>query len=180
MKLTTMGVVLLALCLGGTTFNLSPRVTAQYNGAGSAGRQLAIGDVAPDWKLTDPKGKTHSLSDYRGKVVVLDFWATWCSKCAQLMPVLEKVHQKYKDKGVVVLGVNSWETGDPVSVMHQRGMTYRVLLKGEEMAPAYGVEAVPAIYVIGVDGKVIYFQSGVEEKGLPDAIEKYLQERKSE
>ena len=177
MRLTVMGLVLLALCLGSTIFNPAPSVTAQC-GAG-AGRQLAIGDLAPDWKLTDPKGKTHTLSDYRGKVVVLDFWATWCSKCAKLMPVLEKVHQKYKDKGVVVLGVNSWETGDPVAVMHQKGMTYKVLLKGEEIGPAYGVASVPAIYVIGVDGKVIYFQSGVED-ALPDVIEKYLQARKSD
>ena len=178
MRLPLMGLVLLALCLGGTIFNPAPSASAQF-GAGAV-RQLAIGDVAPNWTLIDPKGKTHSLSDYRGKVVVLDFWATWCSKCAKLMPVLEKVHQKYKNKGVVVLGVNAWETGDPVSVMHQKGMTYKVLLKGEEMAPAYGVGSVPAIYVIGVDGKVIYFQAGAEEKGLPDVIEKYLQARKSE
>src|SRR2546423_10787590 len=178
MRLTIMGLVL-ALCFGGMTLNLSQRVNAQC-GAAVAGRTLAIGDVAPDWTLSDPKGKTHSLSNYRGKVVVLDFWATWCSKCAKLMPVLEQVHQKYKNKGVVVLGVSSWETGDPVSVMHRRGMTYEVLLRGERIAPAYGVATVPAIYVIGVDGKVIYFQAGVEEQGLPAAIENYLPARESD
>lgn len=172
--------LVLALCFGGTTLNLSTRVNAGNSATGN--RQLAVGDVAPNWTLSDAKGRTHSLSDYRGKIVVLDFWASWCGKCASLMPQLEKLHQKYKDKGVVVLGVNLLEDGknDPVKMMREKGMTYKILLKGDTMAAEYGVEIVPMIYVIGADGKVLYFQSGLEHAGLVNVIEKSLQERKSE
>lgn len=135
---------------------------------------LAIGDPAPDWKLNDSEGKTHSLSDYRGQVVVLDFWATWCGPCSKVMPRMEKLHQKYKDQGVVVFGVNSWETGDPVALMNKKGCTYKLLLKGEEIAPAYGVTSLPVVCVIGVDGKVIYFHAGPDQKNLAELIEKQL------
>lgn len=178
MRLIITGLVL-ALCFTAATLNYSNRVKA-LNGAAS-GRELSVGEVAPNWTLSDAKGKTHSLSDYRGKVVVLDFWASWCSKCASLMPQLEKLHQKYKDKGVVVLGVNllEEENVDPVKMMREKGMTYKILLKGDTTASEYGVKSVPAIYVIGADGRVIYLQAGVDHSGLADAIEKSLQQRKS-
>lgn len=57
---------------------------------------LAIGTIAPDWKLTDSTGKTHSLSEYRGKVVVMDFWATYCGPCVKTMPDLQALHNKYR------------------------------------------------------------------------------------
>jgi peroxiredoxin len=174
MKLTIIGLVL-ALCCMGMAVVPSPRAAAHVDTA----RSLAVGDLAPDWTLSDAQGKTHSLADYRGKIIVLDFWASWCSKCAKLMPKLEKLHQKYKDRGVVVLGVNSFETGDPVTAMNKNRLTYKLLLKGEDIAAAYGITTVPAIYVIGVDGKVLYFQAGVEDHGLTDLIEKALQERES-
>jgi len=135
---------------------------------------LAVGDPAPDWKLADPEGRTHTLSEYRGRVVVLDFWATWCGPCAKVMPRLEKLQKKYREQGVVVLGVNSWETGDPVAAMSKKGCTYTLLLKGEEMAPAYGVTSLPVVYVIGVDGTVIYAHAGPDQKNLGELIEKHL------
>ncbi len=169
----------LALCFGATVLNHSSRVSARD--AAASGGELAVGQAAPNWTLSDAKGRSHSLSDYRGKVIVLDFWASWCAKCAGLMPELEKLHQKYKDKGVVVLGVNLLEDGtnDPVKVMRDKGMTYRILLKGDTMASEYGVKSVPAIYVIGADGKVLYFKSGADHSGLADVIERSLPQRKS-
>lgn len=174
MRLIITGLVL-ALCFGATALNHSTNATA------TSDRELAVGEVAPNWTLSDAKGKSHSLSDYRGKVVVLDFWATWCSKCASLMPQLEELHRKYKDKGVVVLGVNLLEEGnnDPAKMMRDKGMTYKILLKGDALASEYGVKSVPAIYVIGTDGKVIYFQAGAEHGGLANVIEKALPQRKS-
>jgi thiol-disulfide isomerase/thioredoxin len=63
------------------------------------------GDPAPDWKPTDPKGRTHTLSEYRGKVVVLDFRATWCGPCASLMPRMEKLQRKYGGESLPVVYV---------------------------------------------------------------------------
>jgi cytochrome c biogenesis protein CcmG/thiol:disulfide interchange protein DsbE len=138
---------------------------------------LSVGDTAPDWKLTDPQGRAHTLAEYRGKVVVLDFWATWCGPCARVMPRLEKLHRKYGGQGLVVFGVNSFETGDPAAFVRKKGYTYTLLLKGEEMAPAYGVESLPVVYVIGADGKVVYAHAGPDHKDLADLVEKQLSAR---
>ena len=135
---------------------------------------LAVGDPAPDWTLKDPQGRAHTLAEYRGQVVVLDFWATWCGPCVRVMPRLEKLHRKYGGQGLVVFGVNSFETGDPVAAMKKKGYTYTLLLKGEEMAPAYGVTSLPVVYVIGTDGRVLYSHAGPEHKNLADLIEKQL------
>ena len=131
-----------------------------------------IGDPAPEWKLADPWARPTPLADYRGRVVVLDFWATWCGPCAKVMPKLDKLQKKYGERGLVVLGVSSFETGDPVALMKKRGINYTLLLKGEEMAPSYGVTSLPVLYVISADGKVVYSHAGPDTKRLEDLIEK--------
>src|SRR5215813_2707656 len=75
---------------------------------------LPVGTTAPDWQLSGAQGQTYSLSSYRGKVVVMDFWATWCQPCTAVMPRMQKLQQKFADKGVVVFGINSWENGDAI------------------------------------------------------------------
>ena len=136
---------------------------------------LAVGDPAPDWKLTDPVSRVHSLSEYRGKVVVLDFWATWCGPCIRAMPGLQRLHEKYKGRGVVVFGVNAWEESNPVEFMKRSGYTYGLLLKGEEVAEAYRVSSLPTLYVIGVDGTIVHRLSGIDDN-LEGVIERHLKE----
>jgi thiol-disulfide isomerase/thioredoxin len=136
---------------------------------------LALGGPAPDWKLADPVGKVHSLSDYRGKIVVLDFWATWCGPCIQAMPSLQRLHQDYQDRGVVVFGINTWEESNSAEFMKRSGYTYGLLLKGEEAAAAYRVSSLPTLYVIDVDGTVIHRLSGTDDN-LRIFIEKHLKE----
>jgi cytochrome c biogenesis protein CcmG, thiol:disulfide interchange protein DsbE len=137
---------------------------------------LAVGEVAPEWKLNDATGKTHTLSDYRGKVVVMDFWATWCEPCKEVMPRMQKLYETYQDKDVVVLGVNSWEKKDPVAFMGKKRFAYPLLLKGEEIAESYRVTTLPSVYVVGVDGRIIYSFEGVDHKDLARLIQKYLKE----
>jgi thiol-disulfide isomerase/thioredoxin len=135
---------------------------------------LKVGETAPDWQLNDAEGKTHSLSEYRGKVVVMDFWATWCGPCAEVMPRMQKLHEKFADQGVVVFGVNSWEKNDPVALMKKKSYSYELLLKGEGIAEAYKVTLLPVVYIIGVDGRVIYCHEGLDDKNLSSVIEKYF------
>lgn len=133
------------------------------------------GQAAADWTLKDVDGKERSLSEYRGKVVVMDFWATWCPPCRAAMPGIQKIHEKYKDKGVVVLGMNCWESGDPAAYMKENGITYGLIMKADEAAKAYGVSSIPTLYVVGTDGKVIYHTVGFEgEEALEAAIKSHL------
>jgi peroxiredoxin len=125
---------------------------------------LAVGSRAPEWTLKDAKGKSHKLSDYRGKVVVMDFWAVWCIPCHRVMPELQKLHNDLAKRGVQVLGISTGEhEGDPVRLMKDRGYSYELLLNGETIAQAYRVVGLPTIYVIGVDGLIIQAGFGANE-----------------
>jgi thiol-disulfide isomerase/thioredoxin len=138
---------------------------------------LAMGEVAPDWNLNDPAGQTHTLSEYRGKVIVMDFWATWCEPCKEIMPRMEKLYERYRDKDVVVFGINSWEQKDAVAFMQKKRFAYPLLLKGEQIADSYRVTILPSIYMIGFDGRIIYSYVGVDHQDFAELIEKYLKER---
>lgn len=137
---------------------------------------LALGEIAPDWKLNDAKGKPHSLSDYKDKVVVLDFWATWCGPCVRTMPEIEALHKKFQKRGVEVFGINLWEESNAVAYFEEKKYTYKLLLNGEPLAKAYHVNVLPTIYIIGVSGEIIY-SGTVPENNLTAIIEKYLTER---
>ena len=138
---------------------------------------LPVGETAPNWQLNDADGKLHSLSEYRGKVVVMDFWATWCGPCAEVMPRMQKLHEKFADKGVVVFGVNSWEKSDPIALMQKKRLSYKLLLKGEAISESYKITILPVVYIIGEDGTIIYCHEGVDDKNLASLIEKYLKTR---
>src|SRR5437762_3020166 len=106
------GLFLLLFC------NYVPNAVAQKSdGTNDKKSLLPVGTAAPDWELTDGEGKLQTLAQYRGKIVVLDFSATWCGSCAAVMPQMQKLHEKYQDKGVVVFGVSTWEQKDPAAAM---------------------------------------------------------------
>ncbi|HLL75096.1 MAG TPA: redoxin domain-containing protein [Pyrinomonadaceae bacterium] len=143
---------------------------------------LPVGAEAPDWKLTDPEGRAHTLSDYRGRLVLLDFWGTWCVPCLKTMPGIQSLHEKFKDRGLVVLGVTLGgdEAGDPVAFMKAHGFTYRILLKGDDISALYNVAVLPALYLVGDDGRVVHAEYGLREGAKEDLtriIEGYLRRR---
>ncbi len=115
---------------------------------------------APDFTLTDTEGVEHTLKDYRGQVVLLDFGATWCKPCVDVMPQVQALHERFKDDPVKVFGVNCWETGDMTKMMKDNGYTYTMLLDGDKIVGDYGVSAIPTFYVIGVDGQDLLREVG--------------------
>ena len=144
-------------------------------GGGGGGSGPKVGQAAPEWTLTDAAGKEHKLADYKGKVVVMDFWATWCGPCRAAMPGVQAIHEKYKARGVSVFGLDCWESGDAPAYMKQQKFTYGLLMKADEVAGKYGVSGIPTICVVGPDGKVLYIQTGFEgEEAVEAAVEKGL------
>ncbi len=141
---------------------------------------LPIGSEAPDWELRDAEGKLVSLKGLRGRVVVLDFWATWCGPCKMAMPGLQKLHEKFKGKPVAVFGVNCRErftNSNPMAYIREKGYTYGQLLQGDVVANAYRVNGIPCLYVVGPDGKIIYATAGFHpalEEVLSGLIEKAI------
>lgn len=136
---------------------------------------LQPGSPAPDWKLRDVAGREHALGEYRGKVVVLDFWATWCGPCIKAMPSLQALHEKFRQQEVVVIGISTREGEDakPLEFMKSKGLTYQLLLNGETISEAYHAEALPTLYVVGKDGRIIHSERGYSETG-PAELEQVL------
>lgn len=166
--------VMLALCSLGPAISLRHPVVVPETV--KTGELLALDEPAPEWKLIDDQGQTHSLSDYRGRVVVLDFWATWCKPCAEIMPQMQKLHEKFKGQAVVVFGVNSWENSDSSALMKKKNYTYPMLLRGEEITERYKIKSLPVVYIIGMDGRIVYRHAGPDNKSLAKLLEKYLKE----
>jgi len=144
-------------------------------------RETRIGDPCPEWELTGSDGKTHKLSDYRGKLVVLDFWASWCPHCKNAMPAVQKMHDTYSARGVATFGLNCRDRGDvdPVAFVRGRGFSYFVA-DGNEAAIDYRVGPLPSFYVIDDEGRLLHTQTGYsqeKERQLIGIIERYLDEK---
>jgi thiol-disulfide isomerase/thioredoxin len=112
---------------------------------------LAKGAQAPELGLLDPEGEEHVLADHEGEVILLDFWGTWCGPCLQAMPSIQKLHERFQDRGVAIFGVSCREPkgADPAGLMKRRGFTYTLLLAGDKVADAYHVTSYPTFYIIG-------------------------------
>jgi thiol-disulfide isomerase/thioredoxin len=111
----------------------------------------------PDFSLPDPAGKKISLKDFRGRLVMLNFWASWCVPCREEMPAMERLYQEFRNKGFVVLGVNVRDKReDAFALMKELGVTYTVVFDppGRWML-AYGAWGLPNTYLIGPDGEGI-------------------------
>lgn len=135
---------------------------AGFRAVGDGGL-LAVGTPAPDWKLKNADGQEVALASLRGKIVVMDFWATWCGPCVMAMPTMQALYEQYKDRPVAVFGINCRERGpsNPAAFFKSKGHTYPVLLEGDAVANAYLVSGIPAFYVIGPDGRVLYAHAGL-------------------
>jgi peroxiredoxin len=119
---------------------------------------LAEGIQAPQFTLKDPTGKDVSLNDFKGRVVVLDFWGTWCIWCVKALPKINALYETYKGRGVEVIGISCKEApkADPAGFLKKKNITYTLLLKGEEVAKRYNVFGFPTLYIIGKDGKIVH------------------------
>lgn len=133
------------------------------NPAGSE-KSKTIGNQAPAFALMDLEGKKVNLDDFKGKVIIIDFWATWCGPCLKAMPHMQTLHSLYKDQDVVILGINSWERQpDKVkTVLEENKIEYTILLDSDnKVVDEYGVRGIPTFFIIDRKGIVRYSYTGM-------------------
>lgn len=136
---------------------------ADYRAVGL--QALKEGTRSIDFELRDLNGKKVSLSSYKGKVVFLNFWATWCPPCRAEMPSMQRLHTRFKDQGLVILAVNLQEEARTVrKFMAANKLTFQVLLDTDgRIGAIYGARNIPTTYLIGRDGSVLAGTMGALE-----------------
>lgn len=137
-------------------------------------RPPVVGTAAAEFSLVDLEGKTHRLSDYRGKIVLVNFWATWCKPCTTEMPAMQAVYDRLRGEGFVVLAVNELE--DSVRVrehIRTHGHTFPVLLdSSNQVANMYGVFGLPVSVFVDPQGLVQEYVKGglLTEQRIADVV----------
>lgn len=151
---------------------------ARRSGAIHGPAAVTKSSVAPDFTLDSLDGKKVSLSEMRGKAVLLNFWATWCGPCKIETPWLVELQNQYGPQGLQVIGVAMDDSGkdDIAKFAKEMGMNYPVLLGKEAVGDAYGgVPALPESFFIGRDGKIVGKIMGLESRSeIEDSIKKAL------
>lgn len=133
-----------------------------------------VGKRAPTFTLKSLEGKSVQLTDFHGKAVLLDFWASWCQPCREELPVIQKIHEDLGDRGLVVVSVNleSEELARPV--VKEDKLTYIVVVDADgKVAEQYQVDPIPRVVIIDREGKVVADLAGATpEEDLRAAIKK--------
>jgi len=144
----------------------------EFQGPVKANANLSGKDAA-DFKFRSLDGKEFSLQALRGKVVLLDFWATWCGPCRKDMPALERIYGEFGDRGLVMLGMNVGEDREAVSkFLAANKLSYPIVLAGQmEMLESYSVTAFPTVVLIDREGKIALYHVGSgSESELREAL----------
>ncbi len=155
---------IVALCLLG--LYIAGRHKAQ------APKPAASGNAAPDFTVTDIDGKKLTLSEYKGKVILLDFWATWCSPCRAEIPHFVEMQQKYGPQGFQVIGISMDDDAKPVKEFYQQyKMNYPVAVGDDKLAESFGgVLGLPVNFVIDRDGRIVGKYLGATETSVFDKV----------
>lgn len=134
--------------------------------------------AAPDFALPQLDGSTVKLSELRGQIVVMEFWATWCGPCRFSLPSLDVMHKRYRDRGVTVLLINDGETPEVIRKWAKQRFTAPILLdESQEAVQRYGVTGIPQLFVVDQAGRIIYVHGGYGgglERNLTMILDKLL------
>jgi len=115
------------------------------------------GPKAPDFSLNNPDGSSYSLSDFRGKMLILNFWATWCPPCKKEIPDFIELYDKYSDQGLVILGVSVDQGGWLITkeFADKSSINYPVVMANRDIVYKYGsVQSIPTTFIIDPEGRI--------------------------
>lgn len=167
---TTSGRLLLAAAFLATGLSTSSGATAAPDySLVSKLQEIKDHPAAPDFTLPDAGGTKRSLKDYRGKVVFLAFWATWCPYCREEIPAMESVYKEYKGKGFEIVAVAIKDKReDTLAFVKKNKLTYPILMDPEgDIGSLYGAYATPTVYLIDRNGQVLARMWGPAGWGSP-------------
>ena len=140
---------------------------------------LRVGVEFPDFLVKDIDGKSLSLGQFKNKVVLIDFWATWCPPCVDEMPTIVKTYKKYHDQGFEIIGISLDQNENKLlRFMKDNGMTWRQYFDGKgrqnELARKYSIDSIPATFLVGTDGKIIAknLRGSALEEAVKEAVAK--------
>lgn len=139
---------------------------------------LPFSGYAADFSLEDMQGKMHRLADYRGKWVLINFWATWCPPCVSEIPALTSLHDAHKDNDLVVIGIaiDSGSRRKVADFAKARGISYPVVMGNAEITAQIGeMEVLPTSYLYAPNGEQVSYQPGEVTR---EGIEAYIKSRK--
>ena len=147
----------------------------------NASQKTQDGSAAPDFTLKSRIGKNLRLSDYRGQVVMLNFWASWCGPCRQEMPILEQMYKRYKKLGFVILGVNTeQDSGKANAYLRDIKVSFPILYDStSKVSQLYNNKAMPTTIMIDRNGKMRFMHEGYKpgyEKDYKKQIKKLIRE----
>ncbi|GIV08732.1 MAG: thioredoxin [Fimbriimonadales bacterium] len=139
-----------------------------------SGAQLRVGQKMPEMTFKDLKGNEVKLGGKQDKVYLIDFWATWCGPCLAAIPYMEELYNKYKDRGVVVVGV-ALDSGTPEEVrafVEQRKMSYPIVVPAnqQDVMRRARVKAFPTMYIVDKKGIIRYAEEGFAPEAMEDIL----------
>ena len=137
-----------------------------------AGRSQPTSGPAPEFSLQTFDGDTLSLAEQRGKIVIINFWASWCVPCRDEAPILQDVWERYRDRHVVLVGVAYLDVErDALAFVDEFGITYpNGLDMGKAISKRYRIKGVPETFIVGQNGELVDFYVGPAKEGQLDAI----------